>query len=306
MKIIRPIALTDGMLTSTNVPEADHPVYAAGTTYAAGNRVIVIATHRIYESLVGSNIGNYPPTDVLLPTPKWVEVSPTNRWGAFDSRVGTQTSQAVSITYKITPGQVVDAMTVLNLDAVTIRIVSTDPVEGVVYDKTIDLISTVITGSSRIYDWYSYFFSSDFKRVDVVFLDLPPYLNAVLDITIAFAGGTAKVGGIVFGVQSNLGVTQYSPSVGIQDYSVKTKDVFGVWSVTERAFSKKMSCNVKIETASIADVQYLLASYRTTLLVWIGSENYASLIVYGFYKDFNIVIGYPTFAICSLEIEGLT
>jgi hypothetical protein len=39
--------------------------------------------------------------------------------------------------------------------------------------------------------------------------------------------------------------------------------------------------------------------------VWVGSEEYASMIVYGFYKDFSIEISYPTVSICSLEIEGL-
>lgn len=264
-----------------------------------------VGIHKIYESLVAGNRSNYPPTDVLATVPKWLEISATNRWKAFDQKVGSQTSQATSITYTITPGVIVDSIAFLNLDAVTVRIVSTAG-GVVVYDKTTDLISTVITGSYGVYDWYSYFFSTEFKLTDIVFLDLPPYLNAILTITITYTGGTAKVGGIVLGVQANLGITQYSPSIGIHDYSIKEQDVWGVYSITERTFSKKMSCDILVESVSIADVQNLLASYRSTLLIWIGSEDYPSLIVYGFYKDFNIVISYPTFAIMSLEVEGLT
>lgn len=387
MKIIRPIALTDDMLTDSNVAENDYSEFAMGTTYAEGDYCMVATgleilnldvapasdwaagdiitgqssgetsvviskitsltyyvrersgnytlgeiigvtgtgakladqgaahptitaatdnVHKIYESLSDANTGNYPPTDVLAAVPKWLEVSATNRWKAFDNKVGSQTENATSITFKITPGAVFDAIAFLNLDAVTVQVVLTDPIEGEVYNETIDLISTVITGSSGIYDWYSYFFSSQFRLTDVVKFDIPPYLNAVLDITITYTGGTAKVGGIVFGVQSTLGTTQYSPNIGIHDYSIKEQDTFGVWSITERAFSKKMSCDVLIESVSIADVQNLLASYRSTLLVWVGSESYSSMIIYGFYKDFSIVISYPTFAICSIEIEGLT
>ena len=307
MKIIRPTTIITAMLTASNVTEDDYQVWAVGTAFTAGDRCIVIGTiHKIYEALVNVTGGDSPEIDVTNAVPKWLEISATNRWKAFDTKVGTQTSKATSITYTITPGVVIDSIAFLNLDAVTVRVVSTDPVAGVVYDHTVDLISSVITGSFSIYDWYSYFFSTEFRLTDVVLLDLPPYLNTVLTITITYTEGTAKVGGIVMGVQANLGITQYSPSIGIHDYSIKEADAFGVLSVTQRAFSKKMSCDILIESVSIADIQNLLASYRTTLLVWIGSEDYPSLIVYGFFKDFNIIIGYPTFAICSLEVEGLT
>jgi len=310
MKIIRPLTITDAMLTASNVAETDGTAgeWAVGTPYTAGDtvRVVTAGVHKVYEALVNVTGGSTPEVDVLAAVPKWAEVSATNRWKAFDTKVGSQTSQATSITYTLTPGVVVDSVAFLNMDAATIRIVSTDPVVGVVYDKTTDLISTVITGVAGVYDWYTYFFSSEFKLADLVLIDLPPYLNTVLTITITYTGGTAKVGGIVLGVLANLGITQYSPTVGIHDYSIKEVDDFGVYSVTQRAFSKRMSCDIIIEKASIADVQNLLASYRTTLLVWIGSEDYASLIVYGFYKDFNIIISYPSFAICSIDIEGLT
>ncbi len=303
MIIIRPITITDAMITDTNVPETDYTEYNAGTTYTDGDRCIdsSAGVHKIYESLQAANTGN-----ALTDTTWWLEVSATNRWKAFDDKVGSQTSQATSVTFEITPGEIADSIAFLNLDAVTIQVVSTDPTDGEVYNETVDLLSTVITGSSGIYDWYSYFFSSQFLVVDVVKLDLPPYLNTVLTITVTSTGGTAKVGSIVLGVQANIGDTQYFPSVGIHDYSIKEQDAFGVWSITERTFSKKVSCDIAIETVSIANVQNLLASYRTTALVWIGSVDYESLIVYGFYKDFSILIGYPDYAICNIEIEGLT
>lgn len=279
-------------------------------SYLDGDRVQLstVNNHRIYEALENVTGGTSPELDVLLAVPKWLEVSATNRWKAFDQKVGSQTSNADSITFTITPGVVVDSFAFLNLDAASVRLVSTDPIEGVVYDNTVDLVSSIITGLDPIYDWYSYFFSSDFRLTDVVMLDVPPYLNTVFTITIAYTGETALCGGIVFGVQSNIGTTLYSPNIGIHDYSIKEADAWGVYSVTERAFSKKMSCDVKVPKASISAVQNLLALYRSELLVWVGSDDpvYSSLIIYGFFKDFSIVIGYPSFAIMNLEIEGLS
>ena len=295
------------MLKASNVPETDHAEWAIGTAFTAGDNCIVIGTtHKIYEALVDVTGGDSPEVDVLNAVPKWLEISATNRWKAFDEKVGSQTSQAISVTFEITPGVVVDSFAFLNMDCVTIQLVSTDPIDGEVYNETIDMLSTVITGSSGIYDWYTYFFSTNFRITDVVRFDLPPYLNTVLAITITNTGGTVLCGGIVIGVQTNLGATQYSPSVGIHDYSVKQADQFGVLTIVERAFSKKITAEILVESVSISDVQNILALYRTTLIVWAGADDIPALIVYGFYRDFNILISYPTFAICSLDIEGLT
>jgi len=295
------------MLTASNVPETDHAEWAIGTAFTAGDNCIVIGTtHKIYEALVDVTGGDSPEIDVTNAVPKWLEISATNRWKAFDEKVGSQTSQAISVTFEITPGVVVDSFAFLNMDCVTIQLVSTDPLAGEVYNKTIDMLSTVITGSSGIYDWYTYFFSTNFRITDVVRFDLPPYLNTVLAITITNTGGTVLCGGIVMGVQTYLGATQYSPSIGIHDYSVKQADQFGVLTIVERAFSKKMTAEILVESVSISDVQNILALYRTTLIVWAGAEDIPALIVYGFYRDFSILISYPTFAICSLDIEGLT
>lgn len=307
MKIIRPITITSAMLTASNVTEDDYAEWLVGTAFTAGDNCIVIGTtHKIYEALVDVTGGSSPEIDVLAAVPKWLEVSATNRWKAFDTKVGSQTSKATSITFEITPGVIADSIAFLNMDCATIQVVSTDPVDGEVYNETIDMLSTVITGSSGIYDWYTYFFSTNFRVTDVVKFDLPPYLNTVLTITITNTGGTAKCGGIVMGVQTNLGETLFSPTIGIRDYSIKQADAFGVLTVVERAFSKRMSAEILVAGVSTSDVQNILASYRTTLLVWVGDEDIPALIVYGFYRDFNILISYIDYSICSLDIEGLT
>ena len=310
MKIIRPITLTDAMMTASNVPETDGTAgeWAVGTPYTDGQtvRVTTAGVHKIYECLTNVTGGSSPEADVLAAVPKWLFVSATNRWKAFDQKVGSQTTNATSITYTITPGQVFDSIAFLGLDAVSVHVVITNPGEGVVYDQTADLQTTVISGASSALDWYTYFFSSIFRITDCAFFDLPPYLSAVMNITIAYAGETAKVGSIVFGIQSNLGKTLYNPTIGIHDYSIKEADQWGVYSVIERAFSKRMSCDVIIPFESIADVQNLLASYRATPLVWIGADDFSPMIAYGFYKDFSIVIPYLIYAICSIEIEAMT
>lgn len=301
MHIIQPVTVTSARLTASNVPETDYDEWLIGTAYTAGDNCIVIGTtHKIYEALVDVTGGDSPEIDVLNDVPKWLEISATNRWKAFDTKVGTETSQADLVTYEITPGAFISSLAFLGMECKSIQIISTDPIEGEIYNVTIDM------STSGIFDWYSYFFSGSFFTTDTVRLDLPLYLNAVISISVSYTGGTVLIGAIILGVQSFIGLTQYSPSIGIRDYSIKQTDEFGITTILERAYSKRMTVEVLIESGAISEIQNLLEVYRTSLIVWVGDDSIPALIVYGFYKDFNILISYPTFAICSLDILGLT
>ena len=61
-----------------------------------------------------------------------------------------------------------------------------------------------------------------------------------------------------------------------------------------------------MQSSAVDDVHRTLASLRATPALWIGSEAFDSLTVYGFYKEFSIDLAYPTVSYCSLTIEGLT
>ena len=380
MKIIRPITLTDAMLTSSNVPETDYTAYNAATTYVGGDRCIDTTLHTVYESLPSSGIelltldvapavpwlpdwtltgqtslqtcvvcqyltsltylvrarsgvftlgevigvtgtavlladqgganptfasaankARTPSVDVALATPLWwKEVSGTNRWKVFDSSVGSQSSQAASMTFDIAPGKI-NAIAFLNLEATSISLVQTDPGDGVAFTATYDLVS-----SAAIIDGYSYCFEPFIFLTSLVVFDLPPYELATISITITNVGGVAKCGGIVMGLSTFLGTTLYGPSIGITDYSQKTTDDYGNYSITEGAFSRRGSYALKVPNTSINEVERILSLYRATPLVWVGIDEIAATITYGTFKSFDIVISGPSYSDCSLDIEGLT
>ena len=249
-----------------------------------------------------ANVGNYPPTDLLRTTPLWwKEVSATNRWKAFDAIVGSQTEQEDLVSYQIKPG-LIDSIALLNVDAESVTLTVTDPVEGVIFNETIALAA-----ARTIASYYSYCFEPfPPRKTDIVRFDIPLYFDATLDIAISQAGGIAKIGGIIVGRKRDLGVTLYSPSIGITDYSVKTTDEYGNFTIAQRAYAKRMTCNLRIPNYSVDEVARLLALYRSTPVVWVGLEAYASMIVYGFYEDFSIVMPGSRHSDCSIEIKGLT
>jgi len=138
-------------------------------------------------------------------------------------------------------------------------------------------------------------------------LNMPTYTNAILKVTLT--GTTVEVGTFAFGKSVYIGETQWGLQLGILDYSTKETDDFGVTSVVERVYADKMECDLFLEHSMVRMVKKFLSSVRATPCVWMGTEvsTFSELtIVYGFYKNFDIVLQDYGGSICSLEIEGLT
>ena len=297
MKLIRPTTLTDAMLTSSTAPENDHPVWASGTAYAVGARVILTATHRRYEALVAST-GVNPASD---PT-KWLDLGPTNRWAMFDDRVGTATTRAGSLQVVMVPGAT-DGVALIDTDAESATVSLT--VSGTqLYSKT----QSFNVGGNAIDSWFAWFFEPLGKKSSMLFLDIPVYETGVLTVSMTRDNPADLVscGTLLVGRQFDIGDTEHGVDLGIIDYSRKETDQFGVTSVVEQAFAKRMTARVVMQTSAIDDVHRTLAAIRATPVLWIGSESFESLTVFGFYKEFSIDLAYPTVSYCSLTIEGLT
>ncbi|OAI11790.1 hypothetical protein A1507_19885 [Methylomonas koyamae] len=299
MMLIRPFVVTDAALLSCNIPETDYTAFNLATTYGLGDRVRVIGAnvHRVYESLQAGNVGHDP---AASPT-WWLEVGPTNRWKLFDSSVTSQATNPDLIDVTLHPTGRIDSLALLNLAAQSVRVIMTDAVDGVVYDKTFSLVS-----DSGVHDWYAYFYEPIDRRSDLVIYDMPPYHAPTIQVIVSDPGFTVAVGAMVLGFKKIIGGTQYGVRVGIQDYSVKKRDDFGNYTVLERAFNKNATFTLFVDANFVDQLHALLASYRATPIVYAGTDIYSSTVIYGFYKDFSITIAYPTESICTLEIEGLT
>lgn len=297
---VKPLPVTDAILIATNVAETDHAAWAVGTTYAAGARVIVVATHKIYESLQAANVGKDP--TLAANDAWWVEVGPTNRWKVLDTSNSSQTAQASSITYQFRPGQAVTSVALLNLTGATeLRIRLIDPTYGTVYDETTDLSAVPLLAT-----WYDWFFGARIDRTVSVATDIPSFPAA--DLYIDLTGSTAlAVGVLMFGqaVEFGLGVQQ-GAQIGIQDYSRKEVNDYGDTVLVQRSYAKRASFDVLLTKAETDRVVTFLSSVRATPCLWIGSDQYEGTVVYGFYKDFNVTISYAAYSDCSLDIEGLT
>jgi hypothetical protein len=296
MQVIKPIIFLDSQLISTTAVET-YPTYAAGTTYAID--AFVVYLNKVYQSLQASNTGHTPDSSPTF----WQYISVGNKQAMFDSEVSTQTTATTSLTTVVAPAVIINSLAYLELQGTQLQVEVRDGAGGtIVYNKTIALDNTIIL------DWYMYFFEPYNPKTEVILSDVPPYLNARITTTLTgSSGSTVKIGSMIYGTVYKLGTTQYGVSSGIRDYSVKQTDDFGNTTFLQRAFSRRMEANVFMNNTALAFNQRLLASLRAVPAVWIGSteDNFSPITVFGYYRDFNIDISYPTFSLCRIEIEGV-
>ena len=297
MRIIKPSVVTDSMLVSSTALENDFAVWAAGTAYAAGAKVIRLSTHRVYQRVVAGTTPAAPELDAI----NWLDIAPTNRWAMFDEVVGTTTTLTEPLTVVLRPGST-GAVALLGLQGRRLR-VTLKPAPGgeAVYDKVVVLDGTSI---NSFYDW----FYTDFAQLsDVLLTDLQShFVNAELTITVS--GSAVNGCGVCkFGTPFEVGSVQTGATVGIVDYSKKVVDAFGNYMIVKRAFSKRADLKIFTEAARFNRIFQDLSEIRSTPCIFIAVESpdYAPLVIYGFYKDFSIDVVYPTIHLCSLSLEGL-
>jgi hypothetical protein len=300
MDVIVPRPVT---LTASNVA-IDEALWNVGTTYATGDRVYLdtVSPPAVYQSLTDNNTGNDP----AVSTSDWVQVGAINRYKMLDDRVSSQTERTDSITVTLSASKC-DRICLLNLVGeslqVTVRSGST-----VISDE---LISLRLDNQSS--SWSEYFFDEIEYRSRVIRPIPGYYANLEVDITITAASGTlAKCGHVILGRSRPLGLAEWGAKAGIADYSRKDTNEFGETYLLQRPYANTLDLDLWIDTdpqgLETDRVHQLLSSLRATPCIYNGNNaqtDRESLIVFGFYRDFNVVVSYATVTHCSIQIEGM-
>lgn len=298
MNIIRPISISNMVLTGSSLGETDYAAWASGTTYALAARVVVLATHSVYESVQAGNLNHAPNTDDGT---WWVRVGATNKWRAFDRVIGDPATSASTITYELTMPSLVNAIAFFGLTGAELHVTVTDGTDGLVYDRTVPLLN-----NEGVVSWYAYFFEPVIQLDEVLLSDLPAYSSATIDISITPTGGVAAAGEVVPGATQPLGVTVYGTEIGITDYSRKERDAFGNPYVVERAYAKLVDFDFMVDTPKAATVAKTLAQYRASPVVFYGAVDVSfGTTVYGYYREFRINLANPAVSYGSMLVEGL-
>lgn len=296
MKIIDPRPFDPTKIT-TNVPLTE-TLWTAGQ-YNTGTRRYVTPSDDLYEVVAVPHTNDEPVEGASLEVKTWAKVGKVNRYACFDNVLQNPTtfSDGIDMTIAGTGISYSNAIAILNVAGGAVRVTVTDPTDGVVYDKTMSIID-----HSPISDWEVYFTAPFFKTPDLVLVDLPLYPNAEVRVRIDGAG---QIGELALGYMTTLAATTWGTSVSILDYSEKEADVFGGFNVIERGYANVVDFKCYVPTARVAAVRNELAARRARPTVYIGSENFAETIVFGYYQNFTETLSGPVQSDFVVEVKGL-
>lgn len=308
MNFIEPIIIKDGQLWSTNVAndvdENGDPIvkWEIDQSISADDVRLFedIDQHWIVRALVSHTSSALNKPTGLKEDTNWVYLYDSNPWRMYDNSGSSQSSQADLIDSTVAVTEAVNSAALINVFGNTAQITMEDQNGQVVYSNEVSLLRW-----DNVYDYETYFFAPVEYQKDVIFNDLPIYYLSKINVKVHNAGGIARCGSFIVGNYQSAGFTEYGMKRGIRDFSVKTADEFGNYTITPRKFSKKITLTTNVEKTKFDTLAYKFEELRATGVLYIGSSEYESSAVFGFYTDFYIVAAYPNYSVVNFEIEGI-
>jgi len=300
LRITVPVAITDAMVTATDVPEADYAAWAGGTTYALGDRVI--NGHKIWESAQAGNTGHDPETSGSA---WWLKVSATNRWRLFDLEQVTSTSKASGMYYELQPGSPINSVHMLGLydvDSVQLRVYDG---ATLAYDGGQNASGLLPTES----DWWAYCYGPWTLSDQQHYADLP-YIVAP-KIRVDYTGGAAMSTQVlmlgndtVFCTQSATGV-QAGVRIRFDRSSSFKPNEFDIPTMKTSALVATVNFTLILLSS---DVDTLLDFYRDTgaqVCLFTVSDLWRATQILGVITSLEPMLHGPVYSEFAFEIRGV-
>jgi hypothetical protein len=231
--------------------------------------------------------------------PTWLDIGPTNAAAMFDAKWGTQSLATNSITVQLAPGEVIDSIALLNLLGKQVTVTCT------LGSKTIFTRVISLQTDIGVYDWRTWWLAPIVTQDDVFVTDLLPYSQQVITVKVEGPSAVA-IGNIGLGTNIDLGGLEAGARVGITSYSKRERDDQGNVSIVERPYNKWFSGRLVVATSFVDQLTAIFAQIRDRPVIWVGAGSlFSSLIIWGFFRDFEVELAYPEISYCTISIEGL-
>ena len=292
MKITIPQEVTPAILTATNVVNME-PTWTAGS-YTIGQRRVF--NNEVYEALTTTTA--QPDVGAVADPPTWVRVGWSNQYRMFRDGQDSRSTRAGDIDVTLTYPETINTVGVLGLVGAAAQLTVTDPIDGVVYDQTFDLIDI------GVQDWWEFFFLPYDNISAVVFDGIPPYPGAAVRLVVSGEpADTIEVGRVVAGLSREIGVTLYGTDVQIQDYSIKERDGFGNLRLLPRRVIKTVNYDVHVPTEQVDFVVNRLMRLAAKPTLYVGDPDKPVTITFGVFADVSQGITTPSISDLTLQVE---
>ena len=300
LRITVPVAITDAMVTATDVPEADYAAWVSGTTYALGDRCI--KGHKIWESAQAGNTGHDPETSGSA---WWLKVSSTNRWKLFDLEQVTSTTKSTGMYYELQPGSPINSVHMLGLydvDSVQLRVYDG---ATLAYDGGQNASGLLPTDS----DWWAYCYGPWALSDQQHYADLP-YIVAP-KIRVDYTGGAAMSTQVlmlgndtVFGTQRATGV-QAGVRIRFDRSSSFKPNEFDIPTMKTSALVATVNFTLILLSS---DVDTLLDFYRDNgaqVCLFTVSDLWRATQILGVITSLEPMLHGPVYSEFAFEIRGV-
>lgn len=297
MRIIIPYQITEAMMLASNVPENDYPAWNAATNYSADTRVI--HNHRIYR-WVAASTGKDPAEDTT--STYWLDIGATNRWRAFDSRLGSVTARAETVSYSIRLGRTQDSIAFFGLSAQRVNISAKAPgAASPFFSRTIELAER-----GDIINAWTYFFDEFTFKPDLVITGVNLPSGTEMTIAVDAESAAAQVSEIIIGRNVMVGTTGEGTGLGIVDYSIKERDEWGGVFIVPRPVTKTVDFRFAIDTENAAEVQKVMERASNRVCVFFSGEgqDMFGTTVLGILRDYDLTLTHG-FSQGSATVESL-
>jgi hypothetical protein len=287
-------------------------LWSAGS-YAAGDLVIrptpkddpaidIDTIDYIYEAAGSVN------SDPLVDKLGWLNRGATDKYKLFDRYADTQSEFDEGSILTISANRVSALFLGQFSGAALLEVFA---VQGDGSNKLIH--SQELTKRHFLYEaagsWTTYFFRQLLAEVGAQdeLAEFPAHMAAIM-IRLTGRSSGFKLGRIGVGSLIDLGITRAPVTTGIIDYSRKITDESGYTYLERRRFAKMANYDLLVPTNRLDVVQSSLKEMRARPTLWVGDDlnRFDSLRIYGFFKDFSLLLSGNDYCECSLEIEGLT
>jgi len=300
LRVIAPITVTDAMMISTNVAEDDEDEWDVSTTYAEGDRVILAAQNTVYQSVIGSNVGNSP---AATGSTSWVEVMKTRTWRPFDQSLSDPVTNSGTIQYLIEPDTLVRAVGLVGADALYATAKIKTSGGSTLAEQTIYLADY-----SEMVDALSMVTIEPGYREKVIFDEVICTSGNRVEITIGDGSGNPVVSEITMGDVVTVAQPLSGAEIGIDDYSDFTEDAWGGVTITEKGYRDFTDLPLYVQSGDVARIRRKLAGLRAKFALYYittGTEDFGTT-VYGRYDKLSTIVNGPQHSEMSLRILGVT
>lgn len=275
-------------------------VWVSGTTYAKGDQVIRVNTHRYYTRLAAGAGATVPELD---PT-NWSDEGGTKRMAMFDLNSSLQSVTTGPLVVVINPVKRIDSVGLTGLLCNQVQL-QLNVGATVYYNKTINtLLRNTLTWTDYIKRAFRY-------RPALVVFDLPPISNATLTITLT--GGTVKCGRVFIGQYVDMGGVEYEAESDVLNFSLATRNAFGtVAKLVPRPTVPKANLTLKPLKSMVNKLRDLRVDTNAKVALWsaldddITSDWFDAFLIPGIWKLFTIKAKDKPTAQVSLQLEEIS